>query len=96
MVKMKSKSLDKAIKNCDSKDKPLIGQIDIFGNTVEEKKKKQPDKWLVEAVLVYRDDNTSHIREVYNVYSREQARAFLFKRHKTKNAVLRDIHITKL
>lgn len=76
-----------------SKDKPIVGQIDIFGNEVQTTNAK---RYLVEAVIIYPDDSYENVRKVYHVNSKAQARGWLIQKYKGKGILIRDIRITPL
>ena len=76
-----------------SKDKPMTGQIDIFGNEVQP---VNPNRYLVEALIIYPDDSHENIRKVYHVKSKAQARGWLLQKYKGKGILIRDVRITEL
>lgn len=76
-----------------SKDKPIAGQIDIFGNEVQP---TNANRYLVEAVIINPDDSHYHVRKVYHVKSANQARGWLIQKYKGKGILIRDIRITPL
>ena len=76
-----------------SKDKPLVGQLDIFGNEV---KPANVLKYLVEAVIINPDDSHYYVRKVYHVKSAAQARGWLIQKYKGPGILIRDVHITPL
>lgn len=85
--------LKKALANPQSKDKPMYGQIDMFGQEVGQ---KQTFRYLVEAVIINPDDSHYNVRKVYHVKSANQARGWLIQKYKGSGILIRDIRITPL